>query len=164
MQRSASWQRAGLLEVERPPRFVSRGGEKLATALAAPDFKDPASANYHGRWIDTHSFIDRTLWLELCKEVDAYTFSYYFSKDRGGPLKAFPLWDTDRSLGNAQESQEDLFSIQNSRKNRLGGLAALQDPELFVKKKKEENERYENLVRKNEDEGPKKKKRIKLGY
>ena len=74
---------------------------RMTTALAAPDFKDPASPNYHGRWIDTHSFIDRTLWLELCKEVDAYTFSYYFSKDRGGPLKAFPLWDTDRSLGNA---------------------------------------------------------------
>lgn len=74
---------------------------RMTTALASADFKDPASANYHGRWLDTASFIDRTLWLELCKEVDAYTFSYYFSKDRGGPLKAFPLWDVDRSLGNA---------------------------------------------------------------
>ncbi|MFM8617319.1 MAG: CotH kinase family protein [Opitutaceae bacterium] len=74
---------------------------RMTTALASADFKDPASANYHGRWLDTASFIDRTLWLELCKEVDAYTFSYYFSKDRGGPMKAFPLWDVDRSLGNA---------------------------------------------------------------
>ena len=74
---------------------------RMTAALASADFKDPASSNYHGRWLDTGSFIDRTLWLELCKEVDAYTFSYYFSKDRGGPLKAFPLWDVDRSLGNA---------------------------------------------------------------
>ncbi len=73
---------------------------RMTTALAAPDFANPASANYHGRWLDERSFIDRTLWLELCKEVDAYTYSYYFSKDRGGPMKAFPFWDVDRSLGN----------------------------------------------------------------
>ncbi|MBL9202461.1 MAG: CotH kinase family protein [Opitutaceae bacterium] len=74
---------------------------RMTAALAAPDFANPASPNYYGKWIDERSFIDRTLWLELCKEVDAYTFSYYFSKDRGGPMKAFPFWDVDRSLGNA---------------------------------------------------------------
>lgn len=74
---------------------------RMTSALAAPDFKDPASPNYHGRWLDERSFIDRTLWLELCKEVDAYVFSYHFAKDRNGPLTAFPLWDVDRSLGNA---------------------------------------------------------------
>jgi hypothetical protein len=74
---------------------------RLTAALAAPDFNQPASANYYGKWIHERSFIDRALWLELCKEVDAYTFSYYFSKDRNGPLTAFPLWDVDRSLGNS---------------------------------------------------------------
>jgi hypothetical protein len=74
---------------------------RMTAALAAPDFKEPASANYYGKWIDERSFIDKTLWYELCKEVDAYTFSNYFSKDRNGPLSAFPLWDIDRSLGNA---------------------------------------------------------------
>ncbi|MBL9187130.1 MAG: CotH kinase family protein [Opitutaceae bacterium] len=74
---------------------------RMTAALAAPDFNVPASPNYYGRWLHERSFIDRTLWLELCKEVDAYTFSYYFSKDRNGPMTAFPLWDVDRSLGNA---------------------------------------------------------------
>ncbi len=74
---------------------------RMTAALAAPDFANPASPNYYGRWLDERSFIDRTLWLELCKEVDGYTFSYYFSKDRGGPMKAFPFWDVDRSLGNS---------------------------------------------------------------
>ncbi len=73
---------------------------RMTAALAAPDFANPASPNYYGRWLDERSFIDRALWYELCKEVDAFTFSYYFSKDRGGPMKAFPLWDVDRSLGN----------------------------------------------------------------
>jgi hypothetical protein len=74
---------------------------RMTTALAAPDFNQPASANYYGKWIHERSFIDKTLWYELCKEVDAYIYSYYFSKDRNGPLTAFPLWDVDRSLGNA---------------------------------------------------------------
>ncbi|MSU73432.1 MAG: hypothetical protein EXS43_14020 [Opitutus sp.] len=74
---------------------------RMTTALAAPDFNQPASANYYGKWIHERSFIDRTLWLELCKEVDAYVFSYYFSKDRNGPMTAFPFWDADRSLGNS---------------------------------------------------------------
>jgi hypothetical protein len=74
---------------------------RMTSALAAPDFNQPASPNYYGRWLDERSFIDKTLWYELCKEVDAYTYSYYFSKDRNGPLRGFPLWDVDRSLGNA---------------------------------------------------------------
>ena len=74
---------------------------RMTSALAAPDFSQTASENYYGKWLHERSFIDRTLWLELCKEVDAYTFSYYFAKDRNGPMTAFPLWDVDRSLGNA---------------------------------------------------------------
>ncbi|MBI5692529.1 MAG: CotH kinase family protein [Verrucomicrobia bacterium] len=74
---------------------------RMTTALAAPDFAVPTSDNYYGKWIHERSFIDKTLWYELCKEVDAYTFSHYFSKDRNGPLTAFPLWDVDRSLGNS---------------------------------------------------------------
>ena len=74
---------------------------RMTTALAAPDFNVPSSPNYYGRWLHERSFIDKTLWIELCKEVDAYTFSSYFSKDRNGPMSAFPLWDVDRSLGNA---------------------------------------------------------------
>ncbi|MEY2882172.1 MAG: hypothetical protein RLZZ15_4552, partial [Verrucomicrobiota bacterium] len=73
----------------------------MTTALASPDFANPASANYYGKWIHERSFLDKTLWYELCKEVDAYTFSYYFSKDRNGPMTAFPFWDVDRSLGNS---------------------------------------------------------------
>lgn len=74
---------------------------RMTTALAAPDFNQPASANYYGKWLHERSFIDKTLWYELCKETDAYIYSYYFSKDRDGPMTAFPLWDVDRSLGNS---------------------------------------------------------------
>src|SRR5204863_7875143 len=49
-------------------------------------------------------------------------------------LKTF----ADRSLENARRATDDLFSIQNSRKPRLGGLAGLQDPAVMQKKRADE--------------------------
>jgi hypothetical protein len=43
-----------------------------------------------------------------------------------------------RSEQNAQRAEEELFSIQNSRKARVGGLAGLMDPALMGRKVKEE--------------------------
>ena len=77
------------------------------TALAAGDFAVPASGNYYGKWVDWRSLIERQIWQETCKEVDSYIFSYYYSKDRGQPLRAFPFWDVDRSLGNSNYGTAD---------------------------------------------------------
>jgi hypothetical protein len=44
----------------------------------------------------------------------------------------------DRSKENMRRAEETLFSVQNSRKARLGGLAGLQDPALMKKKEAEE--------------------------
>jgi hypothetical protein len=46
----------------------------------------------------------------------------------------------DRSLENARQAEDDLFSYQNSRKARIGGLGGLQDPAIMNKKKNEEAE------------------------
>jgi Peptidase S46 len=40
-----------------------------------------------------------------------------------------------RSDENARRAREDLFSVQNSRKARIGGLAGLMDPAITAKKK-----------------------------
>jgi len=44
----------------------------------------------------------------------------------------------ERSESNRQKCEEDLFSIQNSRKARIGGLAGLLDPAIMAKKAAEE--------------------------
>jgi hypothetical protein len=54
---------------------------------------------------------------------------------------------SDRSMDNKQEAQEDLFSIQNSRKARLGGMGGLQDPVLMGKKAKEEADLREAVAK-----------------
>jgi len=43
-----------------------------------------------------------------------------------------------RSERNAQRAEDELFSIQNSRKARIGGLAGLLDPKLMARKEAQE--------------------------
>jgi hypothetical protein len=45
---------------------------------------------------------------------------------------------SDRGLENARRAQDELFSYQNSRKARLGGLGGLQDPAIMDAKRKAE--------------------------
>lgn len=50
--------------------------------------------------IDIPSFIDFMLLNELASNVDAYQFSTFFHKDRGGKLRAGPVWDFNLTFGN----------------------------------------------------------------
>ncbi len=56
-----------------------------------------------------------------------------------------------RSETNAQRSEEELFSIQNSRKARIGGLAGLMDPKLMGRKEKEQ-ERLKMFINEPKDD------------
>jgi hypothetical protein len=50
-----------------------------------------------------------------------------------------------RSEQNTQRAEEELFSFQNSRKARIGGLAGLMDPKLMGRKEKEQ-ERLKKFI------------------
>ncbi len=52
---------------------------------------------------------------------------------------------SERSAENRRRAREDLFSIQNSRKARVGGLAGLLDPKLMARKVAEETRLREFL-------------------
>jgi hypothetical protein len=57
-----------------------------------------------------------------------------------------------RSESNMQRAEEELFSIQNSRKARVGGLAGLMDPKLMGRKVKDE-ERLRAFIVSHNDTG-----------
>lgn len=71
-----------------------------------------------------------------------------YLRDKGFPylLQRLYRWEvllnafSGRDEENARQARDLLFSVQNSRKARDGGLAALLDPALMAKKKKYENE------------------------
>ncbi len=50
--------------------------------------------------IDMPSFLDFMIINELSSNVDAYQFSTFFHKDRGGKLRAGPIWDHNLTFGN----------------------------------------------------------------
>jgi len=55
--------------------------------------------------IDIPSFVDYILMAEFASNVDAYALSTYYHKDRGGKLRAGPVWDYNLTFGN------DLFDF-----------------------------------------------------
>jgi hypothetical protein len=55
-----------------------------------------------------------------------------------------------RSERNAQRAEDELFSIQNSRKARIGGLAGLMDPKLMGRKEAEEKRLKEFIAKSND--------------
>jgi PKD repeat protein len=54
---------------------------------------------------DTKSFIEYMLIAEIGSCVDAYQYSTYYNKDRGGKLNAGPVWDFDLGMGTEWGSQ-----------------------------------------------------------
>jgi hypothetical protein len=50
--------------------------------------------------IDIPSFVDFILLNEFSSNADAYQYSTFFHKDRGGKLRAGPIWDMNLTYGN----------------------------------------------------------------
>ena len=50
--------------------------------------------------IDVPSFLDYILMAEIASNVDAYALSTFYHKDRGGKLRAGPIWDYNLTYGN----------------------------------------------------------------
>jgi hypothetical protein len=73
--------------------------DEFETVLGSSGFADPN--NGYAKYIDVKSFIDFFWMVELTKQIDAYVFSTYMYKDRGGKLKMGPVWDFNFSSGNA---------------------------------------------------------------
>ncbi len=75
----------------------------LEAVLYGPDFRDQTKG--YRAFIDVDSFIDYHLLTEMTKNVDGFRFSVFFHKDRGGKIKADPIWDWNLSFGNANGKQ-----------------------------------------------------------
>lgn len=81
-----------------------------------------------------------------------------YLRDTGYPyvLQRLNRWEVllnawgGRSERNMQRCEEELFSIQNSRKARIGGLGGLLDPVLFGRKEADEK-RLKDFIAKNAD-------------
>ena len=66
--------------------------------------------------IDVPTFVDFMILNELSSNVDAYQISTFFHKDRGGKLRAGPVWDFNLSFGHDEfgdRSHPDIWQFDN---------------------------------------------------
>ena len=77
--------------------------DRYERALQSDDFDDPELG--YAAFIDTESFIHLNWMVEIFREIDGWWISSFFSKPRGGKIRAMPLWDYNLSLGNADYKQ-----------------------------------------------------------
>lgn len=71
--------------------------EDFFGALKGPDFDDPDLG--YLPYIDVDTFVDNHILNEFPKNPDAYSFSTYLHKRRGGPLRMGPVWDFNLAIG-----------------------------------------------------------------
>lgn len=79
--------------------YIQQYVHSAETVLFRQQYQDPDIG--FRAWWDEASFIDFILLNELSKNVDAYRLSTFLHKDRGGKLRAGPIWDYNLAFGNA---------------------------------------------------------------
>lgn len=72
---------------------------RFETALFGAAFLDPAEG--YPRYLEADTLVDFYLVNEFLRNNDAFLSSTYLHRPRGGRLAFGPLWDFDRSTGNA---------------------------------------------------------------
>lgn len=60
--------------------------------------------------IDVDSFVDELIVQEAMRNSDAYGWSGYFHKDKGGKINAGPVWDFDQSSGNSSYPDDGVIN------------------------------------------------------
>lgn len=90
------------------------------TALAITSHNNNESlVNGYPTIIDVPTFVDFIIISELSSNADTYQLSSYFHKDRGGKLRAGPIWDYNLTYGNdlfdygLDRSHYDVWQLDN---------------------------------------------------
>ncbi|MBN1996655.1 CotH kinase family protein, partial [candidate division KSB1 bacterium] len=80
-------------------QYISELEQALCDLRPGPSFRDPNTG--YPSFIDLSSFLDEIIVQEITSNSDAYGWSGFFHKDRGGKICAGPAWDFDQSLANS---------------------------------------------------------------
>lgn len=105
------------LEVADPKPWVQEQHDYLAgylrqlvDALHSATPADPATG--YPAFLDTASFVNQVIVHELTRNLDAYTRSQFFHKERDGKVVAGPLWDYDLIAGVGTSGNTENLSLE----------------------------------------------------
>ena len=112
-------------------RYVSR----FEDALNGGKFASPTEG--YAKYLDVDAFIDHFWLVEMSKNIDAFRYSAYLYKPRGGKITMGPAWDWNLSFGNADyydayEPQGWYYTLL--RDTEISWYNRLNDDPAFVKR------------------------------
>lgn len=81
--------------------------ESFRNVMKRSYYDDPERG--YPAYIDPATFVDEIIIQELTSNSDAYGWSSYFYKDRGGKMCAGPAWDFDQALSNSTYNDGDRY-------------------------------------------------------
>ena len=95
--------------------YIRDYDNEFRRVMTRQHYDDPQTG--YPAWIDVDSFIDEILVQEATGNSDAYGWSSFFHKDRGGKLCAGPVWDFDQALSNSTFNCGDCVEEWTIEKN-----------------------------------------------
>ena len=135
-------------ETEMPAaqrQWIARYFADFERALYGAKFTDPHLG--YAKYLDVDAYIDLFWHAELTKNVDAFRYSAYVHKPRGGKITVGPVWDWNLSLGNADyydAYETSGWYYENLRDTEIAWINRLrQDPEFMQRA----NDRWAELRR-----------------
>jgi hypothetical protein len=79
--------------------YITQFDNNFRSSMLSAKYTNEATG--YPAWIDVDSFVDELIVQEAMRNSDAYGWSGYFHKDKGGKICAGPVWDFDQSAGNS---------------------------------------------------------------
>ena len=114
-------------------QWIARHFAEFERALHGPKFADPTVG--YAKYLDVDAFIDLFWHAELTKNVDAFRYSAFVHKPRGGKITVGPAWDWNLSFGNADyydAYETGGWYYENLRDTEIAWIYRLrQDPEFM---------------------------------
>ena len=92
--------------------YVQKYFNDFEAALTSSDFANASSG--YARYIDVDSFVNYYIIKELVKDIDGnLRKSTFITKERGGKLEMYHVWDFDLTIGNC-DYFNSMYGISNS--------------------------------------------------
>lgn len=115
--------------------WISKYFAEFERALHGPNFRDPEKG--YAKYLDVDAFIDFFWLVEVSKNIDAFRYSAFLTKPRGGKIIVGPAWDWNLSFGNADYYEADETSgwyYQNLRDTEISWMYRLKDDPDFMQR------------------------------
>jgi type II secretory pathway pseudopilin PulG len=126
-------------------QWIARYFADFERALYGPKFADPNLG--YAKYLDVDAYIDLFWHAELTKNVDAFRYSAYVHKPRGGKITVGPAWDWNLSFGNADyydAYETSGWYYENLRDTEISWIDRLRDDPEFMQRA---NDRWAELRR-----------------